>query len=245
MSRQRMIRPEFFTDEDLTELPPFTRLLFIGLWTLADREGRLKDRPKGIKLAIFPADDVDVDAHLTALHEVGSIRRYEVDGERYIDIPGFITHQRVHPGEAASTIPPFKHHRSAKKVPISREAVKRSSPAVKLHGQPLSLDVDVDVKKGTDEKVVLFDSYWDAYPNKNGKDSARKTWLKLSPDDKRSAAEVARLMAKVVDAGRREKQFCPGGAVFLNQRRWEDWADGPPAGYELNGNGNGSREEDW
>jgi hypothetical protein len=240
-----MIRPEFFTDADLVDLPPLTRLLFIGLWTLADREGRLKDRPKTIKLAVFPADDVDVDAALDALNEVGSIRRYEIDGEHYVDIPGFITHQRIHPGEAASTIPPFKHHRITKKVPISREAVKRSTPAVKLHGQQLSVDVDVDVKEEPAEKVVLFDTYWDSYPNKNGKDSARKTWLRLPPADKQRAVEIARLMTKVVAAGKREKQFCPGGAVFLNQRRWEDWADGPPAGYELNGNGNGSREEDW
>src|SRR5262245_4448792 len=61
MARARLLKPGFFTNEDLVELPPAARLLFAGLWTLADREGRLEDRPKRIKLAVLPYDDVDVD----------------------------------------------------------------------------------------------------------------------------------------------------------------------------------------
>ena len=64
MARARNIKPSFFTNEDLVELPFEDRLLFIGLWTLADREGRLEDRPKRIKMAVFPADNVDVDAQV-------------------------------------------------------------------------------------------------------------------------------------------------------------------------------------
>ena len=82
-----------------------------------------------------------------------------------------------------------------------------------------------------------FDDFWSKYPNKQGKDVARKKWRRLSPDDRSSALLVAVAMAAVVASGRRESQYCPGGAVFINQRRWEDWADGPPAGYESNGNG--------
>jgi hypothetical protein len=33
------------------------RLLFTGLWCLADREGRLEDRPAEIKAEIFSYDD--------------------------------------------------------------------------------------------------------------------------------------------------------------------------------------------
>ena len=69
MARARNIKPSFFTNEDLVELPFEDRLLFIGLWTLADREGRLEDRPKRIKMAVFPADNVDVDASLARSEE--------------------------------------------------------------------------------------------------------------------------------------------------------------------------------
>ena len=49
MARTRSIKPSFFDNEILGDLPPLTRLLFIGLWGIADREGRLEDRPKRIK----------------------------------------------------------------------------------------------------------------------------------------------------------------------------------------------------
>jgi hypothetical protein len=50
MARARNIKPAFFKNEQLVELGMSTRLLFIGLWCLADREGRLEDRPKRIKM---------------------------------------------------------------------------------------------------------------------------------------------------------------------------------------------------
>ena len=106
MSRARNIKPGFFKNEDLVELPFEYRLLYIGLWTLADREGRLEDRPKRIKMEVFPADDVDIEAALTALHSVGFVQRYEIDGRRYVSIPAWKKHQNPHCREAASKIPP-------------------------------------------------------------------------------------------------------------------------------------------
>jgi hypothetical protein len=110
MARSRNIKPGFFLNEDLVELPFSTRLLFIGLWTIADREGRLEDRPKKIKMAIFPADNVDVEMGLSELHRAGMILRYVVDNERYIFIPGFVKHQNPHVHEQASVIPAPDQH---------------------------------------------------------------------------------------------------------------------------------------
>lgn len=103
--RARNLKPGFFLNEDLVDLPALARLLFAGLWCMADREGRLEDRPRRIKLEVLPADDCDVDALLTALAGKGLIVRYEVDGGRYIAIPNFGKHQNPHQREAASTIP--------------------------------------------------------------------------------------------------------------------------------------------
>jgi hypothetical protein len=105
MARARNIKPGFFHNADLVELPVETRLLFIGLWTLADREGRLVDRPKQIKMEIYPADGFDVDAMLQALHEAGFIIRYKVNGNRYIEVVNFLKHQNPHHAEKASLVP--------------------------------------------------------------------------------------------------------------------------------------------
>jgi len=106
MARSRNIKPGFFINEAVVELPFEYRLLFIGLWTLADREGRLEDRPKKIKMAIFPADSVDVEEGIWCLHRAGLVLCYAVENERFIYIPSFIKHQSPHVKEAESTIPP-------------------------------------------------------------------------------------------------------------------------------------------
>lgn len=106
MARARNIKPGFFTNEELVELDFATRLLFIGLWTEADREGRLDDRPKRIKMSLFPADNVDVEVMLGALEGRGFIRRYTVDSLKYIQIVNFSKHQNPHHTERKSVIPP-------------------------------------------------------------------------------------------------------------------------------------------
>lgn len=105
MARARNIKPSFFTNEDLVELPFEDRLLFVGLWTLADREGRLEDRPKRIKMAVFPADNVDVDESLARLAKSGFIARYEARGIACIQVLNFAKHQNPHVREAASELP--------------------------------------------------------------------------------------------------------------------------------------------
>lgn len=105
MSRSRNIKPGFFENEVLVSLPFEYRLLFIGLWTLADRSGRLEDRPTRIKMKVFPADNVDTNAGLQSLHDSGFICRYSVDECSYIQILAWEKHQNPHIKEAVSTIP--------------------------------------------------------------------------------------------------------------------------------------------
>lgn len=117
MGRSRNIKPGFFTNEDLVELPFETRLLFAGLWTEADKKGRLEDRPKKIKMAIFPADTVDVDTMLEQLHKAGFICRYAVGETRYISINAWAKHQAPHHTERASVIPPPPHEQDTDITP--------------------------------------------------------------------------------------------------------------------------------
>jgi hypothetical protein len=95
MARIRTIKPEFFKNEQLADLPMSARLLFIGLWTLADKEGRLEDRPKRIKVELFPYDNLDCDKELSRLQSAAFIERYEVGELKVIQIINFTTHQRI------------------------------------------------------------------------------------------------------------------------------------------------------
>ena len=107
MARIRTIKPDFFLDDDVASLNPLTRLLFIGLWCLADKAGRLEDKPQKIKVQILPYDKFDTDAELSILTKKGFIVRYTVEGRKFIEIPSFLKHQRVHNTEKESDIPPY------------------------------------------------------------------------------------------------------------------------------------------
>lgn len=105
MARARNIKPGFFKNELLAELDAFDRLLFIGLWCLADREGRVEDRPKRIKMELFPCDDYDVAEGLCSLAAAEFIRRYQACGIAVIAIVHFSKHQAPHGTERDSALP--------------------------------------------------------------------------------------------------------------------------------------------
>jgi hypothetical protein len=109
MGRIRTVKPELFSHEELFDAEVETglplRLSFIGLFTVADREGRFKWRPRTLKLDVLPHDQVDFSKVLDALSVSGFVTSYEVDGERYGYIPSFLDHQVINQREAKSTIP--------------------------------------------------------------------------------------------------------------------------------------------
>ena len=106
--RSRNLKPGFFANEELAACSPFARLLYAGLWLVADREGRLEERPRRLKAQLFPYDDVDLPALLEELSTHGFILRYTVERRRYLLIPTFSRHQHPHIKEAISRIPPPK-----------------------------------------------------------------------------------------------------------------------------------------
>lgn len=105
MARARNLKPSFFTNDKLAEIEPLGRLLFQGLWCIADREGRLEDRPKRIKAELLPYDDCEVGKLLNQLDAHGFILRYQTTGQHYIQILAFTKHQSPHFKEGQSTIP--------------------------------------------------------------------------------------------------------------------------------------------
>lgn len=147
MARQRMLKPEFFTDEDLSAQSLAARLLFAGLWTMADRRGRLKDQPPVIHGALFPFDPaLDVDQILDDLERGGFVVRYAVEGRKYLQIVNFERHQHPHPKEPESAIPePCTGNGSAvesngsaaeKAVPSPSESESFPSESESESGQP-------------------------------------------------------------------------------------------------------------
>ena len=106
MARARSIKPSFYKNEELAECEPMARLLFIGLGTLADRDGRLEHRPLRIKAELFPYENCDIASLLKQLADRGFVRAYESGGVKVLEIPKFREHQRCHPDERSEGLPP-------------------------------------------------------------------------------------------------------------------------------------------
>jgi hypothetical protein len=106
MARARNIKPALFKNELLGTADMALTVLFTGLWTLADREGRLEDRPLRIKAEIFPyREGLDINGYLTELERLEFIDRYTVDGVNIIQVRTFSVHQNPHKTEKASELP--------------------------------------------------------------------------------------------------------------------------------------------
>jgi hypothetical protein len=127
MARTRNIKPGFFTNDILAEVPPLGRLLFAGLWCHADRAGRLMDRPRKLKAEILPYDDCDIEELLNSLQSHNFILRYEQGTGRYIQILTFGKHQNPHVKEPESEMPaPDKHQTSTRQA---EEKPERAGPS--------------------------------------------------------------------------------------------------------------------
>lgn len=122
MARIRTIKPEFFTSEDIVQLSPFARLLYISLWCEADREGRMQWKPRTFKMRYFPADDIDMHA---LCEEILNAELVVLYGEGCAYIPKFSQHQHINPRESASTLP--DPHASAR---VEHASARVQAPSV-------------------------------------------------------------------------------------------------------------------
>ncbi len=136
MARTRSIKPSFFKNEYLAECEPMARLLFVGLWTLADSQGRMEFRPLRIKAELFPYENCDILGLLKQLADRGFVRAYESGDLKVLEIPTFGEHQRCHPDERDEGLPPPDE--SAETIVFPGENAKPGNPALEPGNPPAS-----------------------------------------------------------------------------------------------------------
>ncbi len=136
MARTRSIKPSFFKNEYLAECEPMARLLFVGLWTLADSQGRMEYRPLRIKAELFPYDNCDIVGLLKQLADRGFVRAYESGDVKVLEIPTFGEHQRCHPDERDEGLPPADE--SAVTIVFPERNAKPGNPTLEPGNPPAS-----------------------------------------------------------------------------------------------------------
>lgn len=146
MPRIRSIKPSFFRSDDVAEIPWGPRLTWIGLWVYGDDDGRSIDDARLIKSDVWPLEDavtIEIVAeHLEALVTLGRIRRYEVDGKRYLEVVNFSKHQLIkNRSKAGHPAPPWADSPNA--PPGLPQSSANATPVLTTE-----VEVEVDMDKG-------------------------------------------------------------------------------------------------
>lgn len=130
--RARNLKPSFFKNELLATTDPIYGWVFAGLWCLADRGGRLEDRPRRIHLEINAGRAFETTDHaLGWLAENGFITRYEHNKTRYLQVINFAKHQNPHVREPQSSIPaPCEHSAYTVQGDAQHESGPADSPSL-------------------------------------------------------------------------------------------------------------------
>lgn len=217
MARIRYLKPDFFKDEDLAERPYWVRLLFAGLWNIADKEGRLEDRVKRIKVDVFPYDNVDIEKGLQELSKPknGSrkpfIQRYEIEGNRYIQIVNWNKHQKPHHTEQASKIPPAP----PLLLLIMEKGMEKQDEASK----------ELRNGEGTVKTPLFsFEEIYLKYPSKVGKKAA-EGHFQASVLTEQDFKDIKQALQNYLISERVKKGFIQNASTWFNG--WREWITSP------------------
>ncbi len=141
MARQRMVKPDFFDSESLAMCSFAARIAFIGLWCFSDDQGNTKASVRKLRKQIFPNEDMrdaEFEGLLSELEEVGCIKEYEVDGERYITVPNFLTYQTVKNPSKTNIPPPPKSMEKVKITHFFQPYYGGASPVLDQHAHGMA-----------------------------------------------------------------------------------------------------------
>ncbi len=237
MARARNIKPKFFQNDELGELSPLARLLFIGMWTIADFKGCLEYRVKRMKTQILPYDDCNIEELVSALDKSGFIAIYSVLGRTYIKIIKFEEHQNPHKNEkdAGSDTPDISEKDNGINQ-LKQDGKNRDKDGCNLAESLFPLpDPLLPILSPAEVLAEQFEIVWKAYPKRSGasKSDALKAWkarVKEGAAPHEILAGVGRY-AEYVTAKGTEEQFIKQAATFFGPGKYyaADWAIRPGA----------------
>lgn len=147
MARNRMIKPEFWKDDALSEVSPYTRLLYIALWNFSDDFGYLEYRLKKIKVECLPYDDIDIDK---LLQELVNIDKIEISGG-IIWLKNFTKHQRVDKPKPSDLSQRFKDSENDRRMIDERSTTKREDKTSEIEVKEKEISTNVDSAKDAQE----------------------------------------------------------------------------------------------
>lgn len=222
MARARNVKPSLFKNELLGVADPMLTILFISLWCLADKKGRLEDRPLRIKAETFPyRDSIDINGYLTELQRLGFIHRYQSNEVSVIQIVNFEKHQNPHHTEKDSELPEYDENSSTYILTVKEQLNNVTAPADSLLLITDSLKPKQSVAKSKNyEDYPDFLEFWSAYPRKDDKKKSFEAWLKHKPNID-VVLNTLSWQKQTEQWTKNNGKYIPLGETYINGHRWE------------------------
>jgi len=202
-TQRRMIYTKLWTSEQFSKLPDRGKLLYIGMITLADDDGRLIANPAYLRGQIFTYDDISVLDVLNLrdiIERTGLIAVYKINDSEYIEHPNWEEYQII---------------RSDLYIP-SRFPARNGTVTEPLQKRDTSKD---KISKDKIREDILFNEFWSLYPKKTGKKKTEELWKKL---DMESQSKILEDIPKRMNDEKWKGGFIKDPERYIKHEQWND-----------------------
>ena len=267
MARIRTIKPEFWSSPGIEDLDPRWRLLFIAMWNWADDYGRGTAEPRELLGFAFPRDEEmtvgEFRRGLDGIRRVFGVKFYQVSKRPYYLIPSWEKHQKIDKRAKGSKYPdpedgtpidPLNGQVMATSAEDSEGYTEDSEGSAELSrnsgagtGEQGNRGIGEqrlkDLAQTSGSSAHHFDAFWNAYPRKVGKQTARKKFDAAAKRTGSPEIVIAGAHRLANDPNLPEKNFIPYPSTWLERDGWED--EPLPARQTALRHTPGTRPEDW
>ncbi len=225
--RNRMIKKEFWNSHRILSIAIPERLLFVGMWNMADDDGILKNSPLQIKATLFP-----VDSHIT-------LRVIEEYIKNMIGV-GLIVQNK---DGSLLKIKKWKdHQRIDKPTPSRYKFIEEDINNSKSTPRTLQDDYTPKEHKGKEHKVTkrninkiketvqdktieLFNSFYSIYKRKQDKKRAYTSFKNLTRSNQLLCIEGVKTYNKWIELNAIEKAMIKLPSTYIHSEAWMDELD--------------------
>jgi|GEM_PF-1769645 len=235
MARKRMIDPNIWQSEDFNSLSILARLVFIGMFSNADDEGRGRAKPVYLKSVIFPYDEnirvVDVEKTLSEISSKMSVTLYSHNENEYYQLDNWQKWQTINrPQESNIPAKPIiieqslSNHGTINEQSMNNHGVITDEFVLKEYKRKevKGKEVNNNIVRSENARSSDFEKFWSVYPLKVGKKKAEEKYLTLVKKGFCEKEIITGAENFLGWAKRNEVELLPHATTWLNGERWND-----------------------
>ena len=227
MPRIRTVKPEFFTSPDTEAASMEARLLFIAMWCWADDYGIGELNLLGLRAFAFPEDDPylsnDIQSLCKEVQSAYNVKFYKVGRRSYFQILTWDEHQKTQ-RRAKDKNPHYDDENAQVDTrfhDMQGSSLRTLGDSSKEREREREREREKEGTATRSESVPdSFDDFWEVYPLKRDKRSARKAYAKAVKEvGPEVLIEGAR---RYRDDPGRKPDFTKHPTTWLNKGSWEN-----------------------